>query len=146
VPVAIVEAAPVVEAAPLVEAIAVIEDAAPVTAAAAERRLPPWKRRQCPPKPPCRCRSRPVAAPAPAPVTAPAPGRAAGLNAVLGSAGLTLAATDPEKLRLAQEAAAKLSPRSQAARTQAIAAAIGRAVDPGQHAAPISAPGSPSRP
>jgi ribonuclease E len=29
------------------------------------------------------------------------------LNAVLGSAGLTLAATDPEKLRLAQEAAAK---------------------------------------
>jgi len=29
------------------------------------------------------------------------------LTAVLGSAGLTLAATDPEKLRLAQEAAAK---------------------------------------
>ncbi len=41
----------------------------------------------------------------PAPVAAPAP---ADLQAVLGSAGLTLAATDPEKLRAAQEAAAKV--------------------------------------
>ena len=52
----------------------------------------------------------PVVAPAPAPVAAPAPAPVAApldLNAVLGSAGLTLAATDPEKLRLAQEAAAK---------------------------------------
>ncbi|WP_308924880.1 Rne/Rng family ribonuclease [Janthinobacterium sp. J1-1] len=55
----------------------------------------------------------PVAAPAPAPAPAPvdtAPAAVAApldLNAVLGSAGLTLAATDPEKLRLAQEAAAK---------------------------------------
>jgi len=32
----------------------------------------------------------------------------ADLQAVLGSAGLTLAATDPEKLRAAQEAAAKV--------------------------------------
>jgi len=32
------------------------------------------------------------------------------LNAVLGSAGLTLAATDPEKLRLAREAAANVVP------------------------------------
>jgi ribonuclease E len=32
------------------------------------------------------------------------------LNAILGSAGLTLAATDPEKLRAAQEAAAKQAP------------------------------------
>jgi len=39
---------------------------------------------------------------APAAVAAPLD-----LTAVLGSAGLTLAATDPEKLRLAQEAAAK---------------------------------------
>jgi len=38
-------------------------------------------------------------------VAAPAP---ADLQTVLGSAGLTLAATDPEKLRAAQEAAAKV--------------------------------------
>jgi ribonuclease E len=52
------------------------------------------------------------AAPAPAPVAAapapaPAPAPAADLNQILDSAGLTLAATDPEKLRAAQEAAAK---------------------------------------
>ena len=38
-------------------------------------------------------------------MAAPAP---ADLQAVLGSAGLILAATDPEKLRAAQEAAAKV--------------------------------------
>jgi ribonuclease E len=64
----------------------------------------------------------PVAAPAPAPVVtmpapvapAPAPAPApvvikpvADLNEILNSAGLTLAATDPDKLRAAQEAAAQ---------------------------------------
>jgi len=52
------------------------------------------------------------AAPAPvetalAPVPAPAPAASANLDEMLGSAGLTLAATDPDKLRAAQEAAAK---------------------------------------
>ena len=42
----------------------------------------------------------------PAPAAAPA----LDLDAVLGSAGLTLAATDPEKLRAAREAAAKVAP------------------------------------
>jgi ribonuclease E len=50
----------------------------------------------------------PVAAPAPAP--APAAASVADLSEMLGSAGLTLAATDPEKLRAAQEAAAKVAP------------------------------------
>ncbi|WP_313706745.1 Rne/Rng family ribonuclease [Massilia sp.] len=51
--------------------------------------------------------------PAPAPVAAApvpaasAPAPAANLDELLGNAGLTLAATDPEKLRAAQEAAAK---------------------------------------
>ncbi|MBA5686461.1 Rne/Rng family ribonuclease [Rugamonas apoptosis] len=50
----------------------------------------------------------PVAAPAPAPApVAAAPVAPIDLQAVLGSAGLTLAATDPAKLRAAQEAAAK---------------------------------------
>ncbi|QOL51696.1 Rne/Rng family ribonuclease [Massilia litorea] len=48
-----------------------------------------------------------AAAPAPAPQVAPAPVAAADLSEVLGAAGLTLAATDPEKLRAAQEAAAQ---------------------------------------
>jgi ribonuclease E len=73
----------------------------------------------------------PVAAPAPAPVVAPEPAPApvaaapvapapvpaapvptpiSDLKELLGSAGLTLAATDPEKLRAAQEAAAKAAP------------------------------------
>ena len=59
----------------------------------------------------------PVAAPAPvaatpvapAPVAA-APAPVADLNELLGSAGLTLAATDPEKLRAAQEQAARQAP------------------------------------
>jgi ribonuclease E len=42
-------------------------------------------------------------------VAAP-PAPAADLNEMLGSAGLVLAATDPEKLRAAQEAAAKVAP------------------------------------
>ena len=55
-----------------------------------------------------------VAMPAPAPAPAPAPVAApvvvkpvADLNEILSSAGLTLAATDPDKLRAAQEAAAQ---------------------------------------
>ena len=52
----------------------------------------------------------PAPAPAPAPVQAPAPAPVADLKEILGSAGLTLAATDPEKLRAAQEAAAKAAP------------------------------------
>ncbi|MES2755833.1 MAG: Rne/Rng family ribonuclease [Pseudomonadota bacterium] len=51
-----------------------------------------------------------VAAPAPAPTAAPAPAPVADLKELLGSAGLTLAATDPEKLRAAQEAAANAAP------------------------------------
>ncbi|HJV02957.1 MAG TPA: Rne/Rng family ribonuclease [Burkholderiaceae bacterium] len=81
-PAAVAPAAPVVEAivaAPAVEAVA----AAPVVAAPAA----------------------PVAA-APAPAATPA--APIDLQAVLGSAGLTLAATDPAKLRAAQEAAAKV--------------------------------------
>ncbi|KAB8043544.1 Rne/Rng family ribonuclease [Janthinobacterium aquaticum] len=52
----------------------------------------------------------PASAPVPVPVPAAAPAVAApvDLNAVLGSAGLTMAATDPEKLRLAREAAANV--------------------------------------
>lgn len=53
------------------------------------------------------------AAPAPvaSPVAAAKPAAAvADLAEILGSAGLTLAATDPEKLRAAQEAAAKAAP------------------------------------
>ena len=47
--------------------------------------------------------------PAQAPVAAPIV-PVADLSEILGSAGLTLAATDPEKLRAAQEAAAKAAP------------------------------------
>ena len=110
VPVAAVEAAPVVEAAPLIEAIAVIEEApaaAPVAEAAPAVEAPAAV--EVAP-----VQAAPVAAeaaPAPVAAAAPAPAAAAAapldLDAVLGSAGLTLAATDPEKLRLAQEAAAK---------------------------------------
>ncbi|MES2741933.1 MAG: Rne/Rng family ribonuclease [Pseudomonadota bacterium] len=49
----------------------------------------------------------PVPAPVPVPVPAAAVAPALDLDAVLDSAGLTLAATDPEKLRAAREAAAK---------------------------------------
>ncbi|MQA20885.1 Rne/Rng family ribonuclease [Rugamonas rivuli] len=120
-PVAVVVEAPVV-AAPAVEPVVAeapavvaevaapaIVEAAPVVAAPAPAPVPT-------PAP------APVAAPvvaepvapvavAPAPVAAPAPAPAPSapidLQAVLGSAGLTLAATDPAKLRAAQEAAAK---------------------------------------
>jgi len=54
--------------------------------------------------------TKPAPAPVAAPVAAPAPAPAADLNELLGSAGLTLASTDPEKLRAAQEAAAKAAP------------------------------------
>jgi ribonuclease E len=57
---------------------------------------------------PVQVRPVPVAAAAPAaPATAPA--ASGDLNALLGQAGLTLASTDPEKLRAAQEAAAQAS-------------------------------------
>ncbi|MFC5461596.1 Rne/Rng family ribonuclease [Massilia niabensis] len=49
----------------------------------------------------------PQAPVAPAPAPAPAPAAPADLSEALGAAGLTLAATDPEKLRAAQEAAAQ---------------------------------------
>jgi ribonuclease E len=52
-------------------------------------------------------------APAPAPIQAPAqqPSTASDeLQQVLQAAGLTLAATDPEKLRAAQQAAAQIAP------------------------------------
>ncbi|WP_332853062.1 Rne/Rng family ribonuclease [Duganella sp. S19_KUP01_CR8] len=113
-PVAVVveaPAAPVVAEAPAVVvevAAPVVVEAAPVVAAVAPAPAPT-------PAP------APVAAPvvaelvaaAPAPVAAPVPAPAPvapsapiDLQAVLGSAGLTLAATDPAKLRAAQEAAA----------------------------------------
>jgi ribonuclease E len=55
-----------------------------------------------------------VATPAPAPVPAPA----ADLGQLLDSAGLTLAATDPEKLRAAREAAAQVAPPERVRRTR----------------------------
>jgi ribonuclease E len=50
----------------------------------------------------------PAAGVAPAAAIAPAP--VADLNELLGSAGLVMASTDPEKLRAAQEAAAQVAP------------------------------------
>jgi ribonuclease E len=115
----VVEAAPVVEAvaaeveapaapapapapivAPVVEAPAVVEAAAPVVVEAAPVVAAPA---------PAPVVAEPVVAPvAVAPTPAPvAPSAPIDLQAVLGSAGLTLAATDPAKLRAAQEAAAK---------------------------------------
>jgi ribonuclease E len=59
----------------------------------------------------------PVAlAPAAEPAVAPAP--AADLGQLLDSAGLTLAATDPEKLRAAREAAAQVPPPVRVPRTR----------------------------
>jgi ribonuclease E len=55
-----------------------------------------------------------VAAAAPAPVAA-AP---VDLNELLEKAGLTLASTDPEKLRAAQEAAAQVEPPARPRRTR----------------------------
>lgn len=52
----------------------------------------------------------PVQESVPSPATAPAPLPADSLRDVLAAAGLTLAVTDPEKLRLAQEAAARIVP------------------------------------
>ncbi|CAN7687315.1 Rne/Rng family ribonuclease [Duganella sp. LjRoot269] len=89
--------APVVEAPAVVAEVAapVVVEAAPVVAAPA----------------PAPVVAQPAVAPvavAPAPAPAPvAPSAPIDLQAVLGSAGLTLAATDPAKLRAAQEAAAK---------------------------------------
>ena len=55
---------------------------------------------------------------APEPVAAPAPAPAADLDQLLGSAGLTLAATDPEKLRAAREAAEQVAPPVRVPRTR----------------------------
>ncbi|WEF33172.1 Rne/Rng family ribonuclease [Pseudoduganella chitinolytica] len=52
----------------------------------------------------------PAPAPTPAPVRATAPAPAADLDALLASAGLQMASTDPAKLRAAQEAAAQEAP------------------------------------
>jgi len=46
------------------------------------------------------------------------------LTQVLTAAGLTLAATDPAKLRAAQEAAAQATPAPRAARERKVAAAL----------------------
>ena len=112
-PIAAVVAAPVVVEA-VVEAPVVVEEAAPVVAEAA-----PVVVEAAPVAAVVEAPSPAVAAPAPAaPVAAPvaaavvaaapvAPSAPIDLQAVLGSAGLTLAATDPAKLRAAQEAAAK---------------------------------------
>jgi len=64
--------------------------------------------------------SKPMeAAPAPAAVPEPAaPASAADLGQLLDSAGLTLAATDPEKLRAAREAAAQVAPPVRVPRTR----------------------------
>ncbi|MEC5162216.1 MULTISPECIES: Rne/Rng family ribonuclease [unclassified Janthinobacterium] len=98
-PAVIVEAV-AVEAAPVVEA-EVLEVTAPVVveaiAVVAETPAP------APAPAPVVPRVAPTPTPAPAPVAA-AP--TIDISAVLGSAGLTLAATDPEKLRAAREAAA----------------------------------------
>ncbi|MEO7030821.1 MAG: ribonuclease E/G, partial [Herbaspirillum sp.] len=59
---------------------------------------------------------QPVAIPTPAsPVSSAA---TTDLRDVLDKAGLTLAATDPEKMRLAQEAAAQIAPPARAPRTR----------------------------
>ncbi|MFP5392749.1 MAG: ribonuclease E/G, partial [Gammaproteobacteria bacterium] len=79
------------------EPVAELAPAEPVVAVAAETA-----------EAPAQVEAAPAPAPAPAPVAAaPAPvAPAADLNELLGAAGLTLAATDPAKLRAAQEAAA----------------------------------------
>lgn len=61
----------------------------------------------------------PVSTPAPAaPAPAPAAAPAADLGQLLDSAGLTMAATDPEKLRAAREAAAQIAPPVRVPRTR----------------------------
>ncbi|KAB8044830.1 Rne/Rng family ribonuclease [Janthinobacterium rivuli] len=102
----IVEAAPVVETVAVVATVAVAEEApapAPVAEAAPAVVEAAPVLAEVAPAP----AATPVVAPAPAPAPAAPVAAPLDLNAVLGSAGLTLAATDPEKLRLAQEAAAK---------------------------------------
>jgi ribonuclease E len=60
--------------------------------------------------------AEPVVETVAAPAAAPAP--AADLGQLLDSAGLTLAATDPEKLRAAREAAAQVPPPVRVPRTR----------------------------
>ena len=96
-PVAEPVAAPV--AAPAAEAVAAPTAAEPAPAAAPA----PAPVAAPVPAEPAQAAVAPVAAPAPAPAAPAAP---ASLDEMLGSAGLTLAATDPAKLRAAQEAAA----------------------------------------
>jgi ribonuclease E len=95
-------------AAPAPAAPAAVAETAPAPAAAAPVVEAPVAASPAP----APATAAPVAA-SPAPVAAsPAPAAtpALDLDAVLGSAGLTLAATDPEKLRAAREAAAKVAP------------------------------------
>ncbi|MYN44210.1 Rne/Rng family ribonuclease [Pseudoduganella sp. FT93W] len=93
-PVAEVAAAPVVEVAAAVAAEPVVE-AAPAVASPEVAAAPVPAEAV-------------VVAPAPVAAPAPAAAPATDLNSLLSSAGLTLAATDPAKLRAAQEAAAAI--------------------------------------
>ncbi|MCS0807461.1 Rne/Rng family ribonuclease [Massilia agilis] len=98
-PAAVAPAAPA-EQAPAVQPSAPVEQpAAPVVQAVAQ------------PKP-----AEPVVVSAPAVAVAPAP--VADLNQLLSAAGLQLAATDPEKLKAAQEAAAQVPPPAPVRRTR----------------------------
>lgn len=117
------QAKPAVEAAAPATAPVAIADVPVVAAPAAEPAAEPAAKAVAPATAPLQAAESvqapaPVAEPvkaeaapapaAPAPAAAPAAAAApANLDEVLGSAGLTLAATDPEKLRAAQEAAAK---------------------------------------
>jgi ribonuclease E len=60
----------------------------------------------------------PASTPVQAPAVAAAPAPAANLDDLLANAGLTLASTDPHKLRAAQEAAAQAAPAERPRRTR----------------------------
>jgi ribonuclease E len=97
----VVEAAAAVETAPVVTPAPVVVEAAPAPVAAAPAQAPLFSPEIVVPH------VAPVAA---APAPAPAPKAPVDLTEILGSAGLTLAGTDPAKLRAAQEAAANAAP------------------------------------
>ena len=128
-PVPAVEAAPVVAAAPAPVAApaAVVEAPAPAAPIVQQTLFTPDAQPDPVPVAAAPVAPAAVAAPAPAPVAAPAPSPApapapapvaaqpvikpvADLSEILNSAGLTLAATNPDKLRAAQEAAAQAAP------------------------------------
>jgi ribonuclease E len=105
-----VEAAPApVAAAPAAEAAVAAAPPAPAPAPVAPAAAPVAEAPAPAPAPaaPAPAPAPVSAAPAPAPQAAAAPVATADLSEVLGAAGLTLASTDPEKLRAAQEAAAQ---------------------------------------